>query len=57
MVSTSIINRGTLKKGTILVSGTCYGQVKTLTNEFDKLLEEAGPSTPVRISGMDLKLF
>ncbi|KAL7076777.1 hypothetical protein ACQ4LE_004006 [Meloidogyne hapla] len=51
LVCTAIINRGTLKKGTILVSGTCWGQVKTLSNEFDKFLDEAGPSTPVRISG------
>uniref|UniRef100_A0A915MFK9 Translation initiation factor IF-2 n=1 Tax=Meloidogyne javanica TaxID=6303 RepID=A0A915MFK9_MELJA len=51
LVCTAIINRGTLKKGTILVAGTCYGQVRTLSNEFDKFLDEAGPSTPVRISG------
>ncbi|CAK5127514.1 unnamed protein product [Meloidogyne enterolobii] len=51
LVCTAIINRGTLKKGTILVAGTCYGQVRTLSNEFDKILDEAGPSTPVRISG------
>jgi len=37
-----------------LVAGTCYGQVRTLYNEFDKFLDEAGPSTPVRISGMNI---
>jgi len=40
-----------------LVAGTCYGQVRTLSNEFDKFLDEAGPSTPVRISGIYFLIF
>jgi translation initiation factor IF-2 len=47
-----IVNRGTLKRGTVLVAGTSWAKVRTMTNEFNENVKEAGPSTPVRISGI-----
>ncbi|TKR61827.1 hypothetical protein L596_028882 [Steinernema carpocapsae] len=50
-VCTMIVQRGTLKKGSIVVAGDCWGRVKSMTDEFGKPLKQAGPSCPVRIAG------
>ncbi|CEF65134.1 Translation initiation factor IF-2, mitochondrial [Strongyloides ratti] len=50
-VCSLIVQRGTLKKGSIIVCGTSWGKIKTMTDEFGKPIKEAGPSTPVRITG------
>ncbi|KAK0407604.1 hypothetical protein QR680_003490 [Steinernema hermaphroditum] len=50
-VCTMIVQRGTLRKGSVLVAGDCWGRVRSLTDEFGKPMKEAGPSCPVRISG------
>uniref|UniRef100_A0A915DL08 Tr-type G domain-containing protein n=1 Tax=Ditylenchus dipsaci TaxID=166011 RepID=A0A915DL08_9BILA len=48
---TMIVNRGTLRKGCLLVAGPVYGHVKTMHDEFNRVIDEAGPSCPVRITG------
>uniref|UniRef100_A0A0K0G3T5 Translation initiation factor IF-2, mitochondrial (inferred by orthology to a human protein) n=1 Tax=Strongyloides venezuelensis TaxID=75913 RepID=A0A0K0G3T5_STRVS len=50
-VCTIIVQRGTLKKGSVIVCGTSWCKVRTMTDEFGKTIKEAGPVTPVRISG------
>jgi len=50
-VATVIVQNGTLKVGDIIVAGAGFGRVKTLEDEHGKRLKQAGPSTPVRISG------
>uniref|UniRef100_A0A1I8AIX7 Tr-type G domain-containing protein n=1 Tax=Steinernema glaseri TaxID=37863 RepID=A0A1I8AIX7_9BILA len=50
-VCTMIVQRGTLRKGSVLVAGDCWGRVRSLTDEFGRTINEAGPSRPVRISG------
>ncbi|KAJ1345755.1 hypothetical protein KIN20_000360 [Parelaphostrongylus tenuis] len=50
-VCTVVVTRGTLRKNAILVGGKAWCRVRTMTNENDLHLREAGPSTPVRISG------
>src|SRR5690606_14046325 len=52
-VSTVLINRGTLKKGDIVVAGSQWGRVKALSNERGQVLEDAGPAMPVEILGLD----
>jgi translation initiation factor IF-2 len=52
-VSTVLVKRGTLKKGDIVVAGASYGRVRALLNERSEQLNEAGPSTPVEILGLD----
>uniref|UniRef100_A0A0K0E7P9 Tr-type G domain-containing protein n=1 Tax=Strongyloides stercoralis TaxID=6248 RepID=A0A0K0E7P9_STRER len=37
--------------GSVIVCGTSWGRIKTMTNEFGQAIKEAGPSTPVRITG------
>ncbi|KAJ3401106.1 hypothetical protein CcCBS67573_g07317 [Chytriomyces confervae] len=50
-VTTMLVTRGTLKSGQILVAGTSWCKVRTLTDERGKAIKEAGPSSPVEISG------
>ncbi|KAL6744197.1 hypothetical protein Aduo_017157 [Ancylostoma duodenale] len=50
-VCTVVVTRGTLRKNAVLVAGGAWGRVRTMTNENGQHLQEAGPSTPVRISG------
>ncbi len=52
-VATVLINRGTLKRGDIVVAGAHWGRVKALNNERGQTLESAGPATPVEILGLD----
>jgi len=51
-VATMLIQNGTLRKGDILLSGTEYGRVRALLDEFGKPIDAAGPSTPVEILGL-----
>lgn len=51
-VATVLVQNGTLRLGDALVFGQMWGRVKTMQNEFGKDLTEAGPSTPVEITGL-----
>lgn len=46
-----LVEQGKLKPGHFLVAGTAYGKVRTLLNFAGKTLKEAGPSTPVTVTG------
>ncbi len=48
-----LVQNGTLRQGDIVLAGTHYGRVKAMFNERDKKVEEAGPSAPVLILGLD----
>jgi translation initiation factor IF-2 len=52
-VATVLVQRGTLKRGDIVVAGGQWGKVKALTNERADMLTSAGPSTPIEILGLD----
>lgn len=51
-VITLIIESGTLKIGDILNIGPGSGKVRTMVDSSNKRLKEAGPSTPVEITGI-----
>lgn len=51
-VSTVLIQNGTIRKGDNLVCDNFSGRVKTMHDEFGRELLEAGPSTPVGITGI-----
>ena len=51
-VATVLVQKGTLKKGDILLAGLEYGRVRAMLNEHGTMLEEAGPSIPVEILGL-----
>lgn len=46
-----LVEQGMLKPGHFLVAGTAYGKVRTLVDFAGKTLKEAGPSTPVTVTG------
>jgi translation initiation factor IF-2 len=50
-LATVIVQNGTLSVGQDFVSGTCYGKVRALNDEYGKALKNAGPSAPVEILG------
>jgi translation initiation factor IF-2 len=51
-VATMIVQEGTLHAGDLLVSGASYGKIKTMQNDKGKNIRVAGPSTPVKITGL-----
>lgn len=51
-VATVLIQRGTLHIGDIFVSGKEWGRVRALVNEHGKRLEQALPSEPVEVIGL-----
>ncbi len=52
IVTTILVQTGTLRVGDILVAGQHYGKVKAMMDERGNRLKEAGPSTPVQILGL-----
>ena len=53
MVSTVLIQRGTLKIGDAFIAGVYAGKVRAMFNDRGKKIESAGPSTPVEILGFE----
>ena len=55
VIAKVIVQNGTLKVGDIVLCGTSYGRVKALydTLQTTKLMQTAGPSVPVNITGLD----
>ncbi|MGI9667018.1 MAG: translation initiation factor IF-2 [Acidimicrobiia bacterium] len=52
-VATTVVQRGTLKKGDAIVAGPVPGRVRALFDDAGNPLTEAGPSTPVVVMGWD----
>lgn len=52
-ISTVLVQTGTLKVGDYVLAGKNHGKVKAMLDERGKQLEEAGPSIPVTILGLD----
>jgi translation initiation factor IF-2 len=52
-VATILVQNGTLKQGDLIVSGQFYGRVKAMFNERNVRIDEAPPSTPVVILGLN----
>ncbi|KAK9670975.1 translation initiation factor IF-2 [Basidiobolus ranarum] len=48
-VSTVLVHRGTLKSGSIVVAGTSWGKIRRRIDDKGKIVNAAGPGTPVRI--------
>ncbi|MCE3251458.1 MAG: translation initiation factor [Cellvibrio sp.] len=52
-VATILVQQGTLKQGDLILAGQSYGRVRAMSNERGQQVNEAGPSTPVEILGLD----
>ena len=56
-VSTVIVQRGTLRVGDSIVVGGNFGRVRRMIDEWGNDVEEAGPSCPVQVQGLNLSLI
>ena len=52
-VATIIVTTGTLKKGDFFVSGLKWGKIRAIINDKGKNINDAPPSTPVEILGIN----
>jgi translation initiation factor IF-2 len=52
-VATVLVQGGTLENGNLVVSGQYFGRIKAMFNERNKKVEDAPPSSPVLILGLN----
>jgi translation initiation factor IF-2 len=52
-VASLLVQSGTLRQGDIVLAGLQFGRVRAMLDENGKPIEEAGPSIPVEILGLD----
>lgn len=51
-VATLLVQNGTLKIGDPIVVGNTFGRVRAMVNDLGRRVKEAGPSTPVEVTGL-----
>ncbi len=51
-IATLLVQNGTLHRGDCLIAGSAVGRVRTMRDDKGRELEQAGPSTPVEITGL-----
>ena len=51
-VASFLIQNGTLRIGDPVVVGTAFGKIRTMKNDLGMPIVEAGPSTPVEVTGI-----
>ncbi|MFB3977546.1 translation initiation factor IF-2 [Microbacterium proteolyticum] len=52
-VATVLIQSGTLRVGDAIVAGTAYGRVRAMIDENGEAVDEAYPSRPVQVQGLN----
>ncbi len=53
IVATVLVQDGTMKIGDPFFSGATYGRVRAMSDENGARIKDAGPATPVQITGFD----
>ncbi|HVJ79613.1 MAG TPA: translation initiation factor IF-2, partial [Planctomycetia bacterium] len=51
--ATLLVRNGTLRRGDVLLCGAAFGRIRAMFDDKGVQLEEAGPSTPVVVFGLD----
>ncbi|AAD50011.1 Similar to translation initiation factor IF2 [Arabidopsis thaliana] len=51
--ATFIVQKGTLKRGDVVVCGEAFGKVRALFDHSGERVDEAGPSIPVQVIGLN----
>jgi translation initiation factor IF-2 len=54
VLATLLVQDGTLHRGDVIVCGASYGRVRAMYDDLGRAITEAGPSVPVRITGLDV---
>lgn len=49
-----IVRKGTLRVGDVVLCGQSHGRIRAMYNEWDQEVTEAGPSTPIKVAGLDI---
>jgi translation initiation factor IF-2 len=50
--ATFLVQNGTLKSSDYVVAGVSYGKIRRMSNEYNKVVKQALPSTPVSVIGL-----
>src|SRR5208283_4145183 len=53
VLATLLIRTGTLRRGDVVLCGGAFGRIRAMYDDLGRPLQEAGPSVPVRITGLD----
>lgn len=53
VISTLLVQKGTLKIGELVIAGQAVGRVRAMRDAKGRSVKEAGPSMPVEIMGLD----
>ncbi len=51
-IATLLVQNGTLHTGDVIIAGTSVGRVRVMTNDKGQIVNAAGPSVPVEITGL-----
>jgi translation initiation factor IF-2 len=51
--ATLLVREGTLHRGDVILCGASYGRIRQMYDDQGRSIQEAGPSVPVRITGLD----
>lgn len=54
VMATLMVQQGTLRKGDIILCGASHGKVRAMFDDLGRAIDEAGPSTPVKVYGLDV---
>ncbi|MDY7094311.1 MAG: translation initiation factor IF-2, partial [Acidobacteriota bacterium] len=52
-IGTVLVQNGTLQVGDSFVSGKTWGRIRAMSDDLGQRLEEAGPATPVEVTGFN----
>ncbi len=52
-VASLLVQRGTLRRGDVVLAGVNYGRVRAMFDHTGQAIDEAGPSVPVELLGLD----
>ena len=53
VLATLLIQQGTLHRGDVVVCGMAHGRIRSMWDDQNRMIKEAGPGTPVLVSGLD----
>jgi translation initiation factor IF-2 len=52
-LATLLVQKGTLKRGDVVVAGSAWGKIRAMFDDQGKQIQKAEPSTPVEVLGLD----
>jgi translation initiation factor IF-2 len=53
VLATLLVRDGTLRRHDVIICGASYGRVRAMYDDLGRPIQEAGPTVPVRITGLD----